>query len=93
MPAYRFEATGRDGQRKHGIIQAESLQDAEGRVLGRGWKILSVQEAKLNKPREAPPPPASKKKTAIVLLILVLLLAGAVFVYLDPYGQFPFIPR
>jgi len=92
MAAYRFDATGRDGQRKHGIIQADSLQDAENRVLGRGWTIISVQEAKLTKPRDAAAPP-QKKKTAVVLLILFLLLAAAVFVYLDPYGQFPFVPR
>lgn len=92
MPAYRYHATGRDGQPKKGIIQAESLQDAEQRVHGRGWTPTKVVEAKLERPKEvaAPPPP---RRTWAVLLILLLLLAAAVFAYFDPYGWFPFVTR
>lgn len=91
MAAYRFKATGRDGKPKQGIIQAESQQDAEQRVLGRGWTPLLVQVATLERSQQAAPPPSSAKRTAVVFLVLLLLLALATFAYLDPWNLLPFL--
>ena len=89
MTAYRYHATGRDGKPKKGIIQAESRQDAENRVLGRGWKPTMVATARLERPKEVVQT-AAPKRTAIVTLILLLVLAAAVYAWFDPYDLLPF---
>jgi type II secretory pathway component PulF len=89
MPAYRFKATGRDGSSKQGIIQATSQADAEDRVRGRGFTIIQVVEAKLKRPREVAAAPPQTKRNLVLTLLLFLILAGAVFVYLDPWNVIP----
>ena len=93
MPAFRYTATGRDGSPKKGIIQADNLQDANNRVHGRGWTPVSVERAILPKQQEFTPVPSSGKRTVIIALVLLLLLAGAVFVYFDPWNLFPQLER
>lgn len=89
MPAYRYKATGRDGRHKQGIIQADSQDDAELRVRGRGFTPIAVTEARLERPAPPPPPPPRRRRHLATFLVLVLLAAVAAFVVLDPWDLVP----
>ena len=86
MPGFRYRATGSDGKPLRGVIDADSLDDAQRRLSNRGWSNVQVVEAVLPKPREHREfvEPPSRRVTPIVLLLLLLLIALAAFIWLDP---------
>jgi type II secretory pathway component PulF len=88
VPNYRYKAANSTGKVLNGVVEADSLQDAQHRLSGRGLRPLQIQVAKLPKPRRLVSMPEGASLAWLwLLLILVVLGAGALW-YFDPLDWF-----
>ncbi len=45
MNRFRFEATDDQGRKQTGVIEAGDRDEAQGRLIGRGWTVLNLEAA------------------------------------------------
>lgn len=91
MPNFRYKATNSTGKMMNGVIEADSADDAQRRLSGRGLKPVQVQAAVLPKPRRfrfATPQGSNRGVWVVVILLLLLGGAGAAFWWFDPLHVF-----
>jgi len=90
MPNFRYKATNSTGKMMNGVIEADTAEDAQRRLSGRGLRPVHVQPAILPKPRTFSYAPAEKSYRAlwIVLAVLVIIGAAAALWWYDPMHWF-----
>ncbi len=90
MPTFRYGAHDASGKPLQGVIEADSLEDARGRLERRGWKPDRVQPAVLPKPRAVAPHAQRPSRVLPVIIVLVVLVAAAsALAWFDPFAWLP----
>jgi type II secretory pathway component PulF len=84
MPNYRYGAHDAAGKPLQGVIEADSLPDAQGRLERRGWRVDRVELAVLPKAKAAAPTPTRRRSWLPVAILFVLAVAA--LGWFDPFG-------
>lgn len=89
MANFRYKASNSTGKIMNGVIEADSPQDAQRRLSGRGLKPITVQVAVLPKPRRfAVAVERASGGGRWVIWAVLLLGAGAALWWFDPWHWF-----